>query len=375
MKRIYFDIAATTPIDTDVADFMHEISLKAYGNPSSIHKHGQESRAIIERARLQVSNALGCNIGEIIFTGSGTESNNIAIQGILEKGDHFIYSGYEHPAVSEVAKKVEKSGIHITCVQPNSDGCISTDDILKELTEQTKLVSVMYVNNEIGTVNPINEISKECRERKILFHTDAVQAIGKKAINLKESSIDLLSLSSHKFYGPKGMGALFIRDGIELFPTLLGGGQEKELSPGTENISGIAGMGLAISNATSDIEKNHDLIMNNEKIFFEELKKLNVPYTLNGGVRLGGIMSITFHEIKSQDLVMALDLNGFAISGGSACSSGSVKASEILLNIGLSSKEALETVRISIGKSHTSEEVIALANEIKQAIEKISNAI
>ena len=371
MKRIYFDIAATTPIDLDVAELMHGISLKAYGNPSSIHKHGQVARAIVERARLQVSKALGSDMSEIIFTGSGKAIKNTALLGILKPGDHLICSGYEHPAVSEIAKKMEQNGIDTSYVQPGRDGCISTGDIIAECTDRTRLVSVMYVNNEIGTINPVEEISSGCRKRGILFHTDAVQAVGKKNINLGESSIDLLSLSSHKFYGPKGVGALFIRDGVSISPTLLGGGQEKNLSPGTENVSGIAGLGLAISNATSGIKENHKKIMSNEKIFFEQLKKLGVSYTLNGGERLGGIMSITFHGAKSQDLVMALDLNGFAISGGSACSSGSVKASEILLNIGLSEREASQTVRISIGKLHTKDDVLVLGNEIKNVMEQI----
>ena len=269
MKKIYCDISATTPVNEQVIDLMASIHRSTFGNPSSVHEFGQKSKVMLERARLDISKKMGCSMSEIVFTCGGSVSNNIALLGTLKKGDHFICSGYEHPAVSEIARKVERQGVRITYVQPNSDGCISTDDILKEFTDQTKLVSVMYVNNEIGTINPIEEISKKCRERKILFHTDAVQAIGKKEINLKESSIDFLSLSSHKFYGPKGVGALFIRDGIELFPTLLGGGQEKELSPGTENVPGIAGMGLAISNATSNIEKNHNSIMNNEKIFFK----------------------------------------------------------------------------------------------------------
>ena len=243
---IYCDSAATTPINKDVIKEMNMISTSIFGNPSSIHKFGQESRAIIERARLNISNLLGCNLSEIIFTGCGSESNNIAMLGILRKGDHLITSSYEHPAVLKTANELELKGVEVSYIKPSSSGIIEPKNIQNAIKENTKLVSVMYVNNELGTQNPIKQISEITSKLGILFHTDAVQAIGKKNINLNGTKIDLLSLSAHKFYGPKGVGALYVKDGVKLIPTYFGGGQEKDLRPGTENIAYIHGMSVAL---------------------------------------------------------------------------------------------------------------------------------
>ena len=368
MDMIYCDSAATTPLDKDVIKEMNLISTSIFGNPSSIHKFGQESRAIIERARLNISSLLGCDLSEIIFTGCGSESNNIAMLGILNEGDHLITTSYEHPAVLKTANELELKGVEVTYIKPNSNGIIELEKVESAIKENTKLISVMYVNNELGTQNPINQISKMTSELGILFHTDAIQAIGKKNINLSETKIDLLSLSAHKFYGPKGVGALYIKDGVKLLPTYYGGGQEKDLRPGTENIAYIHGMSVALEIAIRDQESWHNKLSEFEALFLDNLKRSNIRYTLNGKNLIGGILNITFHDILSQDLVIALDMKGYAISGGSACSSGSVKSSATLKEIDMDEQLAERTVRVSFGKNLQEKNIIGLSNCISDII-------
>jgi len=368
MDMIYCDSAATTPLDKDVIKEMNLISTSIFGNPSSIHKFGQESRAIIERARLNISSLLGCDLSEIIFTGCGSESNNIAMLGILNEGDHLITTSYEHPAVLKTANELELKGVEVTYIKPNSNGIIELEKVESAIKENTKLISVMYVNNELGTQNPINQISKMTSELGILFHTDAIQAIGKKNINLSETKIDLLSLSAHKFYGPKGVGALYIKDGVKLLPTYYGGGQEKDLRPGTENIAYIHGMSVALEIAIRDQESWHNKLSEFEALFLDNLKRSNIRYTLNGKNLIGGILNITFHDILSQDLVIALDMKGYAISGGSACSSGSVKSSTTLKEIDMDKQLAKRTVRVSFGKNLQEKNIIGLSNCISDII-------
>ena len=368
MEMIYCDSAASTPLNEDVIAEMAEISSSIFGNPSSIHKFGQESKAIIERARFNIANLLGADLSEIIFTGCGSESNNIAILGLLSKGDHFITSSYEHPAVLKIANELENNGIEVSYIKPTSNGIINPEDVKKNIKPNTKLVSIMYVNNELGTTNPIDAISKITKEQGVIFHTDAVQLIGKKIIKLQDTNIDLLSLSAHKFYGPKGVGALYIKQGVNLKSSYLGGGQEKDLRPGTGNIVGIHGMSIALQKSMETIDEWGEKIKNYDNLFLQNLDKLNVKYTVNGENRISGILNITFDEIPSQDLVMALDMQGYAISGGSACSSGSVKASLTLSEIGMDEELALKTVRISFGKNLTKDNIIGLSNSISSII-------
>lgn len=367
---IYCDSAATTPLNKDVIDEMTKVSSSVFGNPSSIHKFGQESRAIIERARLSMANLLGCDLSEIIFTGCGSESNNIALLGLLKRGDHFITTSYEHPAVLKTANELEQNGIDVTYIKPNSSGLIELEDIENSINTKTKLVSVMYVNNELGTENPINQISELTKKYGILFHTDAVQIIGKKEIALKDTSIDLLSLSAHKFYGPKGVGALYIKNGVNLIPTYFGGGQEKDLRPGTENIVYIHGMAIALQKSIQGIDRWNKRVTEYETSFFKKMEKMKINYTLNGDNRTPGILNITFHDILSQDLVIALDMSGYAISGGSACSSGSVNASATLREINMDNESASRTVRISFGKNLTKQNIVGLSDCISEIINR-----
>ena len=367
---IYCDSAATTPLNENVLVEMNKISSTVFGNPSSIHKFGQESRAIIERSRLKIANLLGCDLSEIIFTGCGTESNNIAMLGLLSKNDHLITTSYEHPAVLKTANELELKGVEVTYIKPDQNGLINCNEIKRAIKKNTKLVSVMHVNNELGTENSIEEISQITNDMGVLFHTDAVQSIGKKNISLRNTKIDLLSLSAHKFYGPKGIGALYMRNGVNLIPTYFGGGQEKDLRPGTENISYIHGMAIALELAVKDCEAWHKKLSKFESLFLNNLKNENIKYTVNGKNLIGGILNITFHDILSQDLVIALDMKGYAISGGSACSSGSVKTSTTLQQIKMDKNLAQRTVRISFGKNLNEDDIDGLSKAITFIINK-----
>jgi len=368
MKVIYFDSAATTPINEDVVAEIMSISSSIFGNPSSIHKFGQESKAIIERARLSIANDLGCDLSEIIFTGCGSESNNIAILGLLREGDHFITSSYEHPAILNIANELYKKNIEVSYVKPNKAGLINPEDINNQINSRTRLISIMYVNNELGTINPINKIGQIAKDNDILFHTDAVQMIGKKKINLKSENIDLLSMSAHKFYGPKGVGALYIKNDINLDATYFGGGQEKNLRPGTENISGIHGMAIALKKSNKDIDLWTKTVNQYENLFINQLNSLKIKFILNGKNRIPGILNMTFPCILGSDLVMALDIQGYAISGGSACSSGSTKPPKVLKEIGMSDDMAMRSVRISFGKNLNKENIISLSEAISNII-------
>ena len=367
-KMIYCDIAASTPIYKEVVEEMKDISLTTFGNASSIHKFGQETKAVIERARLSIANDLGCDLSEIVFTGCGSESNNIALLGVLKKGDHLITSSYEHPAILNVAKNLIKRGVDVSYITPDIDGVINPDDIKNEINANTKLISIMYVNNELGTINPIDEIGDIASTNNILFHTDAVQIIGKEKINLKSQNIDLLSMSAHKFYGPKGVGALYIKNGVNLTTTYFGGGQEKKLRPGTENVSGIHGMSVALNKSIAELPSWLDTVNKYERIFIDELNKSKIKFIINGKNRISGIINMTFIDILSSDLVMALDIAGYAISGGSACSSGSTKPSATLKEIGMDDAMAMRTVRISFGKNLTESNIRNLSKSISDII-------
>ncbi len=371
MKKVYCDISATTPIDIDVIDLMNDINKNIYGNPSSVHKHGQKSHAIIEKARIQIANSLNCHQEEIIFTGCGTESNNIAIKGILKSNSHIISSSYEHPAVVNILKQLTHKGHDITLLKPEKDGKINPSSIKKAINKKTKLITIMFSNNELGSLNDIHEISNIANKNNIPLHVDAVQCVGKIPIDLQKLKVDLLSISAHKFYGPKGVGALFIRKGIELEPILDGGGQELNLRPGTENISGIAGMGLAISKACDNIIEKIAYIKSLEKRFIKKLDENNVNYIIHIKDRLPGLLAIGFPNIDGQSLLIALDLKGIAVSFGSACSSGTTKASQILLDANIEENLAKSTLRISFGKIHSFDDIDYVAEKLSEIIKRI----
>ena len=368
IKRIYCDISATTPLDPQISEFLIDMNEHIYGNPSSIHREGQAAKAVVEKSRRQLANALNSNPEEIIFTSSGSESNNMVLKGVLNPGDHFITSSYEHPAILKVLPFLESKNISTTIVNPDKNGLIHPSDIEENINANTRLISIMWVNNELGTINPISEIGSIARNRNILFHSDAVQALGKIYINVDETPVDFLSMSAHKLYGPKGIGALYKRRGSKLEPLIHGGGQESNLRASTENIGGIAGFGMAAELSIAKLEENTDHILRLESYFLNLLNEQNISYTINGTQRIPGVFNITFHGVNGQDMVLQLDFSGIGISFGSACTSGTVKASEMLLEMGITKEDALSTVRISFGKIHQLEDVKKVAESIGEIL-------
>jgi len=370
-SNLYFDIAATTPIDIKVAELIHKLNIESFGNASSIHSIGQKSHNIIERSRISIAKLLQCNPSEIYFTSGGSESNNLVLKGVLQSGDHFITSSYEHPSILGLIKKLENKKIETSLIKPNKFGLIETNDIRKKIKKNTKLISIMYVNNELGTINNIKDISELASKHNILFHSDAVQYVGKEKINLLKNKIDFLSIGAHKFYGPKGIGALYCRAGNKIKPLIDGGGQESGMRAGTENVSFIAGMSLALEIAYSDYEFNKKNILELEKYFIELLDNSKISYRINGQQRMPGIINITFFNIKGHNLLMSLDMKGIAISYGSACSSGSANAPLALLESGMKQDEASCSVRISIGKMITKENIDKLIFSLNEIINKL----
>ena len=371
ISQLYFDIAATTPIDKDVADLINTINLENFGNPSSIHSFGQKSHNIIERSREKISEILNCKSSEIFFTSGGSESNNIILKGLLSPGDHLITSSYEHPSVLGLSNELGEKGVEITFIKPNKDGLINPEDVKKAFKKNTRLVSIMYVNNELGTINSIDEIALTCNKNDVLFHTDAVQYVGKEKIDLSNSKIDFLSIGAHKFYGPKGIGALYCKNREKIEPLISGGGQESGLRAGTENTSSIAGMCLALEIAAQNYDKNKNTILNLEKYFINALNSSNINYRINGLNRIPGIFNITFFGVEGHSLLMNLDILGIAISYGSACSSGSANAPLALLEIGMPKDEALCSVRISIGKMIKEKDIDKLILSLSNIISRI----
>jgi len=363
-SRIYCDISATTPLDPEINQFINNLNSRVFGNPSSIHREGQAAKAVIEKSRIQIAKALNAKPEEIIFTSSGSESNNMVVKGVLNPGDHFITSSYEHPAILNIIPYLEKNNIKISIINPNKKGVIGPIDIKNSIRENTRLISIMWVNNELGTINPINEIGNLAKENNILFHSDAVQAFGKIDLDIQQTAIDFISMSAHKLYGPKGVGGIFKRSGAKLSPLIHGGGQEHNLRASTENIAGIGGFGLASEIAVSNLQKNFDYILKLETCFLDGLNKHNIPYSINGENRVPGVFNITFFDMSGQDLVLQLDFSGIGISSGSACTSGTVKASEMLIGMGLNEKDALSTVRISFGKIHSIDQINKVIKEI-----------
>ena len=370
-SNLYFDTAATTPIDREVAQLINKINLENFGNPSSIHSMGQKSHNIIERARLSIANILNCKASEIIFTSGGSESNNIVLKGILSKGDHLITSTYEHPSILNLAEQMSENEIEITFIKPNKNGTIDTDKIESAIKQNTKLISIMYVNNELGTINPIQAIGDIAHKHNILFHSDAVQFIGKEKLDIDNLKIDFLSMCGHKFYGPKGIGALYCKNGIRFKPLIDGGGQENGLRAGTENISSIAGMCKALEIANNNYKNIKEKISKLEKHFIDLLEHSNIDYRINGADRLTGIMNITFFGVEGHNLLMNLDMEGIAISYGSACSSGSTNAPQALIETGMPENEARCSVRISIGKMIVENDINRLFISIENIINRI----
>ena len=361
MKTIYLDNNATTKTDEEVVKEMLPYLLDNYGNPSSIYKISRDNRKAIEDAREKVADILNCEPSEIYFTSGGSESDNTAIRGIAHsyrnKGNHIITSKIEHPAVLETCKQLENEGFEVSYINVDENGILDLEELKSKPT--TILISIMFANNEIGTIQPIKEIGEIAKERNIIFHTDAVQAVGSIKIDVKELNIDSLSLSAHKFYGPKGIGVLYVKKAVKFEKFIKGGHQEKNKRAGTENVAGIVGLAKAMELAYKDLEEHNKKIKELRDYYVEQIKE-KIPYIkINGDMekRLPGNSNISFRFIEGEGLLLNLDLKGICASSGSACTSGSLDPSHVLLAIGLPHEIAHGSLRISIGKYNTKEEI------------------
>ena len=363
MPRIYFDHSATTPVDERVVVTMNEFMLEKFGNPSSIHGFGREARRALEEARATIAGMLNCSDDEVYFTSGGTEADNLALIGYSlyhrNDGDHVIISNIEHPAVLKAADELERLGFAVTRIPADRYGSVFPEAILEALTDRTILVSAMHINNEIGTVNDIGAIGSMLRQRGIRFHTDAVQSFGKAPLDVQAMGIDILSLSSHKIYGPKGVGAIYIRKGIEIQPRVYGGHQERGIRSGTENLPGIIGLGKAASICRDEMDSEAQRLSQLRDGMYTRFSEEMSDVSLNGHPtkRLPGNLNLSFHGVEGEALLVALDLEGIAVSSGSACSSGSTQPSHVLTAIGLPPEEAQATLRITLGRSNTDNDV------------------
>ncbi len=374
---IYLDNSATTKLDEKVLNVMMPYLKENYGNPSSAYRIGRENKAVIQNVRKQVAKVLNSNDDEIYFTSGGSEADNMAIKGVAfanqDKGKHIITSRIEHPAVLETCKELEKYGFKVTYINVNKKGMIDLEELENTIQDDTILISIMFANNEIGTVEPIKEIANIAHNHNILFHTDGVQAIGNIKIDVKELGIDLLSLSAHKFYGPKGVGALYVKEGVNFRKYLNGGHQERNKRAGTENVAGIVGLGKAISLAYDDLEEKNKFLINLRQYLINELNKNIEDIKINGDLsnRLPGNINVSFKGVEADNILTELDKKGIFISTGSACTTGGVESSHVLKAIGLSDIEAHSTIRISIGKNNTKEEIDYVVRELKKIIKKL----
>lgn len=376
-KSIYLDNSATTPLRKEVLDAMLPYLTEHYGNPSSIYKIGREAKAAIESAREKVAEAIGADPKEIFFTGCGTEADNWAIKGVAaskaKRGKHIISSKIEHHAVLHTLESLEKQGYEVTYLDVDEYGKISLDELRAAIRPDTILITIMTANNEVGTIEPITEIGAIAKEHGVLFHTDAVQAIGSIDINVREMNIDLLSLSAHKFGGPKGIGALYARNTVRPEIFMHGGAQERSRRAGTENVASIVGLGKAIELATSDIESKTSKIRAMRDRLIKEIPE-KIPYVkLNGHPvdRLAGNVNFSFNFIEGEALLLMLDLNGIAASSGSACTSGSLDPSHVLLALGLPHEIAHGSLRLSIGEYNTDEDIDYVLEVLPNIVQKL----
>ena len=381
-RRVYLDNSATTPIDKAVVEAMLPFLTEKFGNASSIHFFGQEARAAVDRARHQVAETINARPNEIVFTSGGTEANNLAVRGLAEAnahhGKHIITSVFEHSAVKEVCADLEKRGFEITYLPVHEEGIVRIEDVENALRDDTILVSVMMANNEIGTIQPVEEIGKLVRNRrdegkKIWFHTDAVQAVGKISVDVEEIGCDLLSISAHKIYAPKGVGALYIRRGVRLHKQNIGGHQERERRGGTENVPHIVAFGKACELAKTNLAESADNLRAMRDKFEHAVCEQIHDIFFNGKRenRLPHISNISFRGIEGEGLLINLDMNGIAVSTGSACSSGSIEPSPIILALGRNDELARGAIRFSFGKENSIDDVEYLLEVLPRAVENL----
>ncbi|MEW6145093.1 MAG: cysteine desulfurase family protein [Thermodesulfobacteriota bacterium] len=381
MKKIYLDYNATTPLDPRVLEAMMPYLGDGFGNPSSIHSFGMKGKGALDRAREQLAGLIGASPREIFFTSGGSESNNFAIKGaaygLKEKGSHLVTTAVEHESVLETFRFLERDGFRVTYLGVDSSGIIDFDELSDSISDDTLLVSCIFANNETGAVMPVNEVARIVKEKGAIFHTDAVQAAGKIDIDVKQIPADILTISAHKFYGPKGAGALYVRDGINkkipLRPLIHGGGQERGARSGTENVPAIAGMGMAAQIALREMKEDEMRIKPLRDGLWERLSSIIGGVKLNGDIDriLWNTLNVFIDGVSGDSLSMALDLEGVAVSTGSACSEGKVDPSHVLTAMGLSRAEAASSVRFSLGRFTGEEDIESAAEIIPRAVERI----
>jgi cysteine desulfurase len=377
-RTIYMDNSATTPVRKEVVEEMLPYMTDNFGNPSSIYDLGKVSKRAIEEARKKVANAVGAEENEIYFTSGGTESDNWALKGIAfanrNKGKHIITSSIEHHAILHASEWLEGQGFEVTYLPVDKYGMVSLDDLRNTIRDDTILISIMLANNEVGTIQPVEEIGRIAREKKIYFHTDAVQAIGHVPIDVKKMNIDLLSLSGHKFGGPKGCGALYIRKGVKIEALLHGGAQERKRRAGTENVPAIVGLGKAIELATGELEEENKTLLKMRELLIEGL--LKIPKThLNGHPieRLANNVNITFEFIEGESLLLLLNAKGIFASTGSACNSTSLEPSHVLTACGVPHEIVHGSLRLSLGRMNTHEDVDRVLEVLPEIVQKLRN--
>ena len=377
MRTVYMDYAATTYVKPEVLEEMMPYFTEKFGNPSSFYSLSRETNRAINKARENVAKALNCETNEVYFTGGGSESDNWAIKGIAyahkNKGNHIITSKIEHHAVLHACEYLEKNGFQVTYLDVDEEGFVDVKELENAITDKTILVSIMFANNEIGTIQPIKEIGAICRERKVLFHTDAVQAIGNVPVDVKELNIDLLSLAGHKIYGPKGIGALYVRKGVRIDNLIHGGGQERARRAGTENVAAVVGLGKAIELAVENLESHAEKMTALRDRLIKGL--LTIPHSnLNGpegDKRLPGNVNIGFEFIEGESILLSLDFKGVCASSGSACTSGSLDPSHVLLAIGLPHERAHGSLRLTIGDGTTEEDIDYVIEVVPPIIQRL----
>jgi len=374
MRIKYFDHAATTAVREEVLKEMLPFFSIQYGNASSLYSIGRQSRRALDGARARVAKAINSSPKEIYFTACGSESDNLALKGICyanrNKGNHIITTKIEHQAILQSCKTLEKEGFEVTYLNVNKEGFINLNELEQAIKDNTILISIMFANNEIGTIQPIKEIGEIAKRHKVIFHTDAVQAVGNVLIDVDKMNIDLLSMSAHKFYGPKGVGALYVRDGIEFQRIQDGGHQEKNKRAGTENVAGIVGLGKAIEISYREFDKYNEKLKSLRDYYIEEVEKRIPNIKVNGDRirRLPGNANISFENIEGSELLVKLDERGICASTGSACASGTIEPSHVLVAIGTESDYAQGSLRITIGEENTKEDIDYLINCLEEII-------
>ncbi|MFK9091345.1 cysteine desulfurase family protein [Bacillus salipaludis] len=378
MERIYLDHAATTPMHPRVIEKMLEVMNATFGNPSSIHSYGREARHYIDLARAAMAQSIGAKESEIIFTGGGTEADNMALFGVAESfqnnGKHIITTQVEHHAVLHACKKLEKIGFEVTYLPVDETGRITVADLQAALRDDTILVSVMYGNNEVGTIQPISEIGQLLKNHPAIFHTDAVQAYGVENIDVNESLIDLLSVTAHKINGPKGTGFLFARSNVKISPRLFGGDQERKRRAGTENVASIAGFHEAVLIARDERQVKKERFMAFKEVLLQKLRELEVEFAINGSLEysLPHVLNLSFPGTSVEAMLVNLDLAGIAVSSGSACTAGSIEPSHVLVAMfGKQSERLINSIRFSFGFNTTTEEVMKAAEEIGKVVSRL----